>query len=118
MEFATELLNESGPIYKMALSGKVFAEGSQELETELLNTIKKGAKYIVLDLSQLDLIDSSGLSALITAIKAIKSEKKGAIVAHSLSESIKKIFGLTKIDKFVKCFATADEAVAHVNGLG
>ena len=104
-------------VLRVAVAGKVYADGATALETELLTAIHEGAKHLVLDLTRLELIDSSGLSAIITAIKELRTGKKGVIVAYGLSESIAKIFTLTKIDKFIRPFASEGDAVAHLRTL-
>lgn len=118
MPVESSAIPEMEAVHRVAISGKVYADAASELEGALLGIIRKGARHLVLDLSRLDLIDSSGLSAVITAIKTIRSERKGVIVAHSVSESIGKILSLTRIDKFVRSFGSEAEAVAYLKTLG
>ncbi len=116
MPFVTMLLSESEQIYKVALQKKIYADTSSELEQALDDLIRHKARHLLLDLTQLELIDSSGLRALIIAVKLLKAEQRGGIAAFGMTPNIQKIFGLISADRLIPCFPGEAEALAHLRG--
>src|SRR5688500_9014151 len=56
---------------------RLDAEIAGELRATLLNLIDQGARKLVLDLPTVDFIDSSGLGALVSALKRLKQIERG-----------------------------------------
>ena len=71
--------------------------------------VENGQVNIVVNLSKVDLIDSSGLGALVSVLK--KVGKQGEIKVCQLKENIKSLFQLTRLDKVFEIYRTEDEAV-------
>jgi anti-sigma B factor antagonist len=94
------------------VKGDLDAGNFNEL-IELLNVeIAGGAPRIVLALSKMDYIDSSGLGALVKLLK--KSRLAGGDTKLSgLRPEVRKVFELTRLDKIFDIFPEADAAVAH-----
>lgn len=78
----------------------------------LTTIINGGAKKIIVDLKKVNLIDSAGISTLISATKAIR-KNKGDLVITRVNESIQNILDIIKIDKFIKVFNNDIEALHH-----
>ncbi|MGH1454019.1 MAG: STAS domain-containing protein [Paracoccaceae bacterium] len=71
-----------------------------------------GPIHIVLDLSAVDFIDSSGLGAIVAAMKQLGGGRKLALAG--LSDNVEKVFRLTRMDTVFAIHSSADAAVqAH-----
>lgn len=75
--------------------------------------IKKGFKYIIIDFSNTDLINSIGISILIGIIEKIK-DKKGIVAFSGLKKVNLDIFNIVGLTKHIPVVKTEEEALALV----
>ena len=81
----------------VALSGEFDLAGVQAFETELKKLESDAADVLLVDLSGLDFMDSSGLRALVMADqRATKSGRRLAIVPGP--PSVRRVFEITQLD--------------------
>ena len=64
---------------------------------------------VVLDLSQVDFIDSSGLSAIVASMKQLGKERP--LHLAGLTPIVSKVFALTRMERVFKIFKSPHEAV-------
>lgn len=64
---------------------------------------------VVLDLTQVDFIDSSGLGAIVAAMKQLGPDSRMELAG--LSPTVSKVFRLTRMDTVFRLYETIDEAV-------
>jgi anti-sigma B factor antagonist len=74
--------------------------------------INEGQQLIVLDLSEVDFVDSSGLGAIVASLKMLGG--KGDLVIAGASDKVMSLFKLTRMDRVFQIFAGKDEAVARL----
>ncbi len=67
-------------------------------------------KKIIIDMSDLNQIESSGIGVLINSAKLIRANQ-GDIVFINVPEEIAEIFRLVHLQRFIKFFATEQEAM-------
>jgi anti-sigma B factor antagonist len=77
---------------------KVDARVAVDLKSKLKELINEGKTKIVLDLSEVDFIDSSGLGALVTTLKRVRPE--GDIRLSGVRDRVKSLLELTRLDNF------------------
>ena len=71
---------------------------AEQFRSELKKVTEQKIMDIVIDMSQLDYIDSSGLGILIGTLKRLKTQNKD-IYLNSLKDNVKKVFTITGLDK-------------------
>lgn len=64
---------------------------------------------VILDLSQVNFMDSSGLGALVAVMKNLGADQKLSIVG--LSPTVGKVFRLTRMDKIFSIFSDVPAAL-------
>lgn len=69
-----------------------------------------GHDRVVLDLSTVEFIDSSGLGAIVAAMKQLGGGRR--LDLAGLSPMVDKVFRLTRMDTVFKLYPTLDEAMA------
>ena len=74
---------------------------------------KQPSKKIVVDLEKVNYIDSSGLATLVEILKKTKSQG-GSLGLAGMSDKVKSLFEITKLDKLFLIFRSQDEAVSRV----
>ncbi len=74
-------------------------EYTEKLKEELSKTLDKKVVELVIDLSNVELIDSTGLAVLVATHKSIR-QKEGEFKLVNVSEAIFDLFKLTHLDRF------------------
>jgi anti-sigma B factor antagonist len=109
MKFTTREVNG---VTVMDLSGKItLGEGGATLRDEVRNIISKGSKKILLNLGEVNYIDSSGLGELVSAFTAVKNAG-GELKLVNLT---KKVSDLLVITKLVTVFDVRDNEAAAIS---
>lgn len=74
--------------------------------------IDEGPKHIILDLSKIDFVDSSGLGALVQLVKKAQSaEGSLQIVSNArVTQTVK----LVRLEQFLSLRPSLEEAVEHI----
>ncbi len=81
----------------MDLSGRVtLGEGSVTLRDAVRDILGKGSKKILLNLGEVDYIDSSGLGELVSAYTAVKNQG-GEMKLLNLTKKVKDLLQITKL---------------------
>ncbi len=92
------------------LDNRVTADGSAQLKEQVLKCVNQGHKSIVVDLSEVTFIDSSGLGALISSLKLVGQE--GTLAVSGARSSVLTTFKLTRMDRVFRMYSTVEEAVS------
>jgi anti-sigma B factor antagonist len=82
-----------------------IAVNFKEQMTALIN---EGNTKIVLDLSGVDFVDSSGLGAIVTCLKVLG--RKGDLVISGVKNDVMTMFVLTRMDRVFQMFPTIADA--------
>jgi len=102
--------SDSGDILIIKPLGKrIDATTSADFKGKMLDRINGGRRRIVLDLSEAEFIDSSGLGAIVSSLKAIGNE--GDLVICSVRESVMSLFRLTRMNRVFSMFDGREEAI-------
>ena len=94
----------------------------KNLNTELAPTLKsefvilrnKGTQNLILDMSDIEYVDSSGLSAILTAERLWKTEDGSFILTGVVHDSVKKLISITRLDAVLTIIPTLQEAIDYV----
>ena len=86
---------------------------SPDLKSEFVFFHNEGVNNLILDLSGVDYVDSSGLSAILTANRLWKLN--GTFVLTGIvSESVKKLIAISRLDTILNIIPTLEEAKEFV----
>jgi anti-anti-sigma factor len=81
-----------------------------DLKEKLQETIiDKGIKKMVVDLTDVKMITSSGIGIFLNINQSLKSQLRLA----SANEEVKKVLDLTKVTSVIKLFDTVDDALKN-----
>ena len=84
-----------------------------ELKSELQAIHGQGIVNIIIDLSEVKYIDSSGLSSLLVGNRMF-SENDGTFILAGVSEHAMKLIKISQLDKVLSILPTVEEAVDAV----
>jgi len=95
----------------VAVSGEVDVYSAPALKDSLTELLQSGVQTVVVDLSDVAFLDSTGLGALVEA-RAATNAAGGSLPLVCNHERILKLFAITGLDGVFSIHATVDDAVA------
>jgi len=107
-----EIRCEDGNGYKLlCLAGRLDLNSSTKLKEEVKGYLNDGTIHLVLNLSEVDFINSSGLGTLVSILKDVRM-MNGRMVLCNLAQYVQEIFEITQLSHIFDMYPTEQEAVA------
>jgi anti-anti-sigma factor len=103
-----------GDIVIMELTGDLVANTVDELKTQVSKLREKNFNYVLLEMSKVDFMDSSGLGACMAVHKTLL-ENKGMLVIAKPSKPIEKIFQITRADQKLNIVPTKHDGIKSLH---
>lgn len=100
----------SGGATVVEVGGEVELHSASQLRDELLRAGEAEHPCVVVDLSRVTFIDSTGLGVLVGALKRVR--EKGALSLVCPQRQVRRVFEITGLTKVFPMFDTLDDAVA------
>lgn len=104
-----------GNVPILAVSGEVDVYSAPALKDKITELIESGQETLVVDLSAVAFLDSTGLGALVEA-RAATTEAGGSMPLVCNQERILKLFTITGLDGVFSIHPTVDDAVGELAG--
>jgi anti-sigma B factor antagonist len=95
----------------VAVAGEVDVYTAPTLDDRLTSLVDAGDVRVVVDLTDVEFLDSTGLGVLVKALKRTR-EKEGSLDLVVASDRILKVFRITGLDTVIPIHATVDSAIA------
>jgi anti-sigma B factor antagonist len=102
--------HEQDGVVVFQVSGEINITTSPELRKSFE---KEQKKKIVIDFEKVTYIDSSGLATLVEVLKKTRTQG-GALGLAGMSDKVKSLFEITKLDKLFPIYPNQTEAVNGV----
>ncbi len=106
LEFTKE---EQGDIVLLTLKGNLDALTASDLRPTIDELVTNRKTKVIFDLHELTLIDSSGVGAIVSLFKRVRT-LGGDVKIARLSNQPKEIFRLLRLDRAFDLFETLEEA--------
>lgn len=96
----------------LKFDGEIIFENSNVLKEESKNRLaqKTEVDSLILDLSRVDYLDSSGVGVLLSLFKFMR-EREGSLAVAEPNEKIKRVFEVTKMGEIIPVYETLEAAV-------
>jgi anti-anti-sigma factor len=107
MEISHQVLEPD--ITLIQLEGRLDARSSERVKTILQELSETEQVKIIVDLQGVPFIDSSGLAALVSGLRAVR-EKGGIITLSGAQSQAQVVFRLTMLDRVFAIHPSYDEA--------
>lgn len=101
-----------GAVSILSIAGSLDAVSAPELKTHIEMLLRQSRIQVVVDLAQLELIDSSGVAAIVSLFKRVRS-LRGDVVIGSLAGQPAEIFRLLRLDRAFDVYDDLDSAIAR-----
>lgn len=103
-------MQQVGKAALIRVEGDVDLYSSPKLRETVLDASRKGLSPIVINLSKVNYMDSSGVATLVEGLQLTK-EYSGAIRIVGLNERVSEIFKLTRLHQVFEIWPTEAEAL-------
>jgi anti-anti-sigma factor len=97
----------------LALSGRLDATSAKTFEDRILGVINSGTQRLVVDLSQLEYVSSSGLRVFLLAAKRLQPTN-GKMSLCGLQDHIRQVFDLAGFSSILSIYGSRDEAISSL----
>jgi anti-sigma B factor antagonist len=111
MHLKVETRNVQSDVAVIALNGEVDVYTSPRLKQEMVDLLNKDTTKLVIDLSAVEYLDSTGLGVLIGGLKRAR-ERSGDLRLICDNLRILRIFEITGLTKIFDIYRTEAEALA------
>jgi anti-sigma B factor antagonist len=93
----------------LELSGRLDLNSSSQLKGRVKELLAEGKMNLVLDMSDVNFINSSGLGTLVSILKDVRMVK-GRMVVCDLAQYVQEIFEITQLSHIFDIYPTVEEA--------
>ena len=95
------------------VDSRIDAAVADDFRAEIARIAQRGSRKILLDLTEVRFVDSTGLGTIIADLKHLGPD--GDLAICGAHDSVGSVFRLTRMDKVFRIFATQEEALASLN---
>jgi anti-sigma B factor antagonist len=113
MMTVSSITEQSGRVV-VALTGEIDMENAPQVRRALLDNMKQ-KRDILVDLSQVTYIDSSGIASLIEGLQAARKQKNDLALV-SVSQRARRVLELARLDKVFTIHADLSTALGAAKG--
>jgi anti-sigma B factor antagonist len=85
-----------------------------DLKSDFILLQSEGIRNFILDLSPVNFVDSSGLSAILTANRLWKGDIGSFVLTGVNNPNVKKLIEISRLDSILAISKTMAEAVEHI----
>jgi anti-sigma B factor antagonist len=93
------------------LEDRIDAATAIQFKEKMRDATKDGPARVVLDLTRVQFLDSSGLGAIVAVKKLLGPDR--SLELSSLTPTVEKVFRLTRMDSIFTIHSSLEAAVAH-----
>lgn len=110
MQVHIETLN-NGTTSVIAIQGDTLDAGNVQAFKESLQPVLESHQNILIDMSGLAFVDSSGLGALLSTLRTVNN-KNGQLKLFAMSKPVQALFELVRMHRIFAIYDTRDAALA------
>ena len=92
------------------LDGRLDLVSAGEAKQRLVETVESGHRRLVVDMADVDFVDSSGLGAIVGVLKAARQAGGDLRIARPTSQ-LRSILELTMLDRVLRPYESVEEAL-------
>ena len=100
----------SGDFHVIELTGDIDVETARTLRSHIVERVGDAAARIIIDLSGVDFMDSSGLGALVSGWQLTRDE--GEFRIAGASSIVRRVLSITGMEEVFTLYPTVEEAAS------
>ncbi len=87
------------------------ASNSESFKKSVAETLE-GFQKVIIDLSRVEFIDSSGCGALLSCLRQM-GDRKGALRICGVQKNVQRLFELVRMNRIIDIFPTKEDAIKN-----
>lgn len=91
------------------LAARIDAQNKAVISKSVGDAVERGFQKVVLDLHRVDFVDSTGLGAIVHAIKLLGNPQN--LLVTGLNDTVATLFRLTRVEKVLTVLPSVEEAL-------
>ncbi len=101
-----------GDVHILDISGKItLGEGTMAVRNTVRDVLKNGGKKIILNLAEVNYIDSSGIGELVSSYTTVTNQG-GKLKLLNLTKKIQELLAITKLLTVFSVYDTEQQAIS------
>ncbi len=101
----------------ISVRGELDLSTAPQLEGPLEEALESGEGSVLIDLSQCEFIDSTGIALIVRAWQRLNSGENGrGLVICTHNDQVRRVLEITGLELSIPVHATRDEALAAIAG--
>lgn len=109
----TFMISDNGPWTVLAVHGEIDMASAPAVRRAVMDLVGDGVRWLVLDLSGVGFVDSTGLGVLVGALKRVNAES-GDMTIVCDRENVLELFAMTRLTNVFRIHADVVTACAEV----
>lgn len=101
-----------GALVVTALDRRIDAAVAMRFKDRMVELTETPSERVILDLGQVDFIDSSGLGAVVGSMKSLGRSRK--LDLAGLTPTVDKVFRITRMDRVFRIYPDVESALKEV----
>jgi len=101
-----------GKVVVEPVANRIDVTNAQEFKDFLVSLIEQGEKDMILDLHQVEFMDSTALGVVVSVFKRLKEAGGKDLKLCEVSGLVKELFEITRLHAVMKIFPSREEALA------
>ena len=97
----------------VAVRGEIHLSTAPELSELLSGALGRGVTSLVLDLSEVEFIDSTGLSVLLNVLRRL-TQRGGTLAIVCTNPTVLRLFEITRLESTFDILPTREQAMARL----
>jgi anti-sigma B factor antagonist len=97
----------------VAVRGEIHVSTAPQLSTLLADVLTRGVTSLILDLTEVEFIDSTGLSVLLNVLRRL-TQRGGQLVIVCTNPTVLRLFEITRLETTFDIVPTRDDALARL----
>lgn len=104
-------------VQAIAVRGELDLSTAPDLERPLEDLLERGKGPILVDLSECEFIDSTGIALIVRARQRLESDGQGrSLAVCSYNDQVRRVLDITGLDVSIPVHRTREEALASIAG--
>ena len=106
--FETTISQYNTPILRV--NGKIIGSAVDALRREMRTQIEQSGEHLILDLTNVPLLDSAALGAIIAMLQALK-KNNGRLALLNPQKAVQNVLAVTRLDTILEIYQDEADAV-------
>lgn len=103
-------------VFEYKTDGDIDLYKCPDIKTTIQTQMKEGYRFIIFDLTETKFIDSSAIGTFIQIVGWLR-KRGGEFIVANISDSVRKVFSITRLENHIRVTNSMDEARDVVNSI-